>query len=126
MVGGTIDLDQIVMPEILDPRPRRAVAFPSSRSWIAPEKRGLSLVNGHHVTRCSRTGRRPTQRQTGWYRLRDHWAASNQAISASTATVGATLRSKKASFFRHSCLAQAGEIGGFEQGADLRDPPVSG
>ena len=28
------------------------------------------------------------------------------------------------SFFRHAGLAQAGEIGGFEQGADLRHPPI--
>jgi len=53
---------------------------------------------------------------------RGHGAAS------SPKTVGDPRNSHKAgrSFLRHPGLAQTGEIRGFEQGADLRHPEISG
>jgi hypothetical protein len=54
MAGGGIDLHEVALAEILDPRGVKGKHSRTFCSWYVPRKRaGRVLVNRHRVTACS-------------------------------------------------------------------------
>ncbi len=115
MAGGTIDLDEVAMPEVLDPRQVKGL-----HSGLCSR----NVLSGARGLRQLRSRPRPVEHQSSanrLYAIECHWAKKSRTILASATMYGAT-----ALFCRHSGLAQASEKSDFEQGEGLWDQQIYG